>query len=116
MSERNRRRVAPLLAILLAGLPVAGIAAVPDPMRPAIMAPAPTAPGAASPPRLVLQSTLVSPQQRVAVINGQRFRPGDRIGDARLEAIGPGWVRLVTPTGRTELRLSFSNPNPPVNR
>jgi hypothetical protein len=65
---------------------------------------------------LVLQSTLVSPQQRSAIINGQRYRLGESIGDARLEAIGPGWVRLRSPTGSTELRLSFSNSARPVNR
>jgi hypothetical protein len=65
---------------------------------------------------LVLQSTLVSPSQRSAIINGQRYRLGDAVGDARLEAIGPGWVRLRSPTGSTELRLSFTNSTRPVNR
>jgi hypothetical protein len=64
----------------------------------------------------VLQSTLVSPSQRSAIINGQRYRLGDAVGDARLEAIGPGWVRLRSPTGSTELRLSFPNSTRPVNR
>jgi hypothetical protein len=59
---------------------------------------------------------LVSPSQRSAIINGQRYRLGDAVGDARLEAIGPGWVRLRSPTGSTELRLSFTNSTRPVNR
>ena len=116
MSERPTSVLA-LLVVALA-MPAAIAASVPDPTRPAIAAP-PAAGAdaeAPAPAPLVLQSTLVSPTQQVAVINGRRFAPGDRIGDARLEAIGPGWVRLATPTGRTELRLSFSNPTPPVNR
>ena len=117
MSDRALRRLALLVALLPGPVAAASAAAtaVPDPTRPAVGIPAPAANDPASGP-LVLQSTLVSPRQRVAIINGQRLRPGDRIGDARLEAVGPGWVRLSTPSGRTELRLSFSRPNPPVNR
>ncbi len=106
------RRV--LLLASVAGL-LGAAAPVPDPTRPAIasrVASTEAAPAAA----LVLQSTLVSPQQRSAIINGQRYRLGDALGDARLEAIGPGWVRLRSPTGSTELRLSFSNSTRPVNR
>ena len=90
-------------------------AGVPDPTRPAI-APRVVADAAAPVAVLVLQSTLVSPSQRSAIINGQRYRLGDAVGDARLEAIGPGWVRLRSPTGSTELRLSFPNSTRPVNR
>jgi hypothetical protein len=103
-----------LLLVALVGL-LGAAAPVPDPTRPAIaprVAMDETAPVAA----LVLQSTIVSPQQRSAIINGKRYRAGDAVGDARLEAIGPGWVRLRGPTGSTELRLSFSNSTRPVNR
>ncbi len=108
MSERLRLL---LVAAALGGLVGAG---VPDPTRPAI---APRGAATAAPAAaLVLQSTLVSPSQRSAIINGQRYRLGDAVGDARLEAIGPGWVRLRSPTGSTELRLSFPNSTRPVNR
>ncbi len=109
MSERLRLL---LVVAALGGLVGAG---VPDPTRPAI-APRVEATSAAPAAALVLQSTLVSPSQRSAIINGQRYRLGDAIGDARLEAIGPGWVRLRSPTGSTELRLSFPNSTRPVNR
>lgn len=111
MSERLR-----LLLVFgaLGGLLGAG-AAVPDPTRPAI-APRVVAADAAPAAALVLQSTLVSPSQRSAIINGQRYRLGDTVGDARLEAIGPGWARLRGPTGSTELRLSYPNSTRPVNR
>ena len=102
----DRLAIALVLGLLAAASrPVAARDPVPDPTRPAV--PAPT---------LLLQSTLVSPRQRSAIINGQRYRPGDRLGDARIEAIGPGWVRLATPTGPAELRLSYPTLTRPVNR
>lgn len=92
-------------------------ASVPDPTRPAALFQTGTAPDAGPPAAaLVLQSTLVSPQQRSAIINGQRYRIGDRIGDARLVAIGPGWVQLSTPAGNARLRLSHPTLTQPVNR
>lgn len=111
----HRRAAFGLAACLLAFAgPIA--AAVPDPFRPAVLLPPPVAEGGEPAPALVLQSTLVSPQQRSAVINGRRYRPGDRVGEARLEAIGPGWVRLRGPEGAIELRLSYSTLTRPVNR
>lgn len=90
-------------------------ARVPDPMRPAVPI-ASSDPEATVPPALVLQSTLISPTQRSVIINGRRYRLGETVGDARIEAIGPGWARLSTPSGRTELRLSYSPSTRPVNR
>ncbi|MBS3960070.1 MAG: hypothetical protein KGZ52_11820 [Xanthomonadaceae bacterium] len=113
-SRPARLLVACMLALLL-GLPVA-FAAVPDPTRPAITLPPPAAAPATAAPALVLQSTLIAPGQSSAIINGQRLRRGDRIGEARLVAIGPGWVRLETAAGTTELRLSHSSLLRPVNR
>jgi hypothetical protein len=102
------------LALALVAAPAAA-GAVPDPTRPAVM---PTTTSAESAPvaALVLQSTLVSPRQRSAIINGQRYRLGAKVGDARLEAIGAGWVRLRGATGATELRLSYPVSTRPVNR
>ena len=121
MSDVRLRGIVFAVALLtIAASASPAVARVPDPMRPAVAMPAPATAGAttaeAAPPPLVLQSTLVSPRQRSAIINGQRYRLGERIGDARIEAIGPGWVRLATPTGREELRLSFSTSTRPVNR
>ncbi len=107
-----RKVLLPLL-VLAASAFAAG---VPDPTRPAVpMAAAEAAPGTPA-PSLVLQSTMVSGTQRSAIINGERVRPGDAIGDARVAAIGPGWVRLEGASGSTELRLSYSSIVRPVNR
>lgn len=103
------------LAAALLASSVVSAERVPDPMRPAVPV-ASSDPEATAPPALVLQSTLISPTQRSVIINGRRYRLGDTVGDARIEAIGPGWARLSTPSGRTELRLSYSPSTRPVNR
>ena len=106
------------LLLMALSLPAAAVG-VPDPTRPATGAAVTATTGAESAApvaALVLQSTLVSPGQRSAIINGRRYRLGETVGDARLAAIGAGWVRLDRPSGSTELRLSYSKPNPPVNR
>lgn len=128
MSDRQRPRwtlpfdgprwaaSAGLSVALLLGGPAAA-SGVPDPTRPAVAPVMGEVDDASTErPPLVLQSTLVSPRQRSAIINGQRYRVGDRVGDARIEAIAPGSVRLSTPAGRAELRLSYSNLTRPVNR
>lgn len=115
MSER----IASVLLVLALSMPAtSALAGIPDPTRPAAGAVVATTGEAESAPTatLVLQSTLVSPGQRSAIINGRRYRQGDTVGDARIAAIGAGWVRLESPAGSTELRLSYSKPNPPVNR
>ncbi len=119
--HRHRHKPVVLAAVLSVLVLISGVghaAPVPDPTRPAIVAGAATTAAAANAPdsALVLQSTMVSPRQRSAIINGRRFRLGERIGDAQIEAIGPGWVQLSTPTGRIELRLSFPLSTRPVNR
>lgn len=98
-------------------LPVLAFAAgeVPDPTRPAISVPFAADASEDVPAPMVLQSTLVSPLQRTAIIDGRRYRIGERVGDARLTSIEPGVVRLSGPTGSTELRLSYSTSSRPVN-
>jgi MSHA biogenesis protein MshK len=56
-----------------------------------------------------LHSTLVGPERRGAVINGQRVQVGDRIDGARVARIEAGEVLLDTPERRITLRLL---PNP----
>jgi len=125
VSDRHvcRRLLRPSILALLGAVPLAVAASlpVPDPTRPAVPLPAPEAtpatPATAA-PALVLQSTLIAGEQSSVIINGQRLRRGDRLGDARVAAIGPGWVRLESAAGSTELRLSHSSSSfvRPVNR
>ncbi len=54
---------------------------------------------------LVLQSTLVSPLQRLAVINGHAFTVGEHVGGARIVQIRPYGVILNRAGRRQLLRL-----------
>ena len=54
---------------------------------------------------LVLQSTLVSPRQRVAVINGQRLSVGDAIQGASVTDIQPFQATLQRAGREITLRL-----------
>jgi MSHA biogenesis protein MshK len=54
---------------------------------------------------LVLQSVLIAPQRRLAVINGQTLAVGERIGDATVVAIQPHEVVVKRAGGELTLRL-----------
>lgn len=95
--------------LLLAGS--AGAEALNDPTRPPARAPAPR-PGAAvvvARERLVLSSVLISPERRVAVINGRALQVGERIDDAEVVAIDLQQVRLKRHTQTVTLTLSGKN-------
>lgn len=52
-----------------------------------------------------LQSILLAPQRRIAIIDGQRLRVGDTLADARVESIEPGRVVLARAGERIELHI-----------
>jgi MSHA biogenesis protein MshK len=54
----------------------------------------------------VLQSILVSPTRRIAIVNGERVQTGDEIGDAKVVAIQPWSVHLKGSQGKIELRIT----------
>lgn len=93
-----------LVAVLLA----AAAAEVPDPTRPpdSVGAAVGDAPRAQ---RWLLQSTVIGPKHRHAVINGENLRVGDVIDGARIKAIEAGRVRLIGPDGSIELTLTFQS-------
>jgi MSHA biogenesis protein MshK len=97
-------------AILLAGWMAALHAAaqsMPDPTRPPFVARS-TATGPAAPaeaPVPVLQSILIAKDRRMAIISGQRYDVGDRIGDARIIRISETEVLLRSGASQTTLRL-----------
>ena len=77
-------------------------AAFPDPTRPATFTPsAPASP--AGRPRL--ESVLIAPDRRIAVISGQRVQVGDRIYGAEVVSITEGAVVLRTGQGSETLAL-----------
>lgn len=57
------------------------------------------------PPAPVLQSTLVSPERRLAVISGKRLRIGDRFNGAVITEISQYQVRMKKGGRVTTLRL-----------
>jgi len=76
--------------------------ALPDPTRPAPEA-SMTAGVPASGP--VLQSVMIAPGRRTAVIGGQLLAEGDNFGDAKLVRISEGEVVLSGPGGQQKLKL-----------
>jgi MSHA biogenesis protein MshK len=85
--------------------------ALPDPTRPPAelqAAPVDTKtgkPSAVAPGELRLQSILIGPHERSAIINGVVVSPGDRVGDARVLSISENQVVLKSRTGNSVLRL-----------
>lgn len=59
----------------------------------------------APPPGPVLQSVLISPVRRVAVISGKTLRIGDKFGNAQLVKIDENEVELRTGKSSAVLRL-----------
>jgi MSHA biogenesis protein MshK len=78
--------------VFLLLIPLQGWAAsFPDPTRPASYTPA-AAPVAAGRPRL--ESVLIAPDRRIAIISGQRVQVGDRIYGAEVVSITESEVVL----------------------
>lgn len=95
-------RLAGLLCLWLLVAVSAVSAEVQDPMRPPRTHTAsPTAPASV----WELHSTMVSPEQRSAVINGRAVAVGDWIQGAQVVAIEPAWVRLRGDKGSFVVRL-----------
>lgn len=95
-------------ALLLAGLGAAGqgmAEALRDPTRPPARLEAGTADDGAAASGPVLQSVLLSPQRRLAIISGQTLKVGDKFGEARLVKIGENEVVLRNGTSLQTLKL-----------
>ena len=89
--------------VFLALFPLQGMAAsFPDPTRPATFTPS----AAASPAgRPRLESVLIAPDRRIAVISGQRVQVGDRVYGAEVVSITEGAVVLRTGQASETLAL-----------
>ena len=95
-----------LTTLLLCLPPVAAAEPLPDPTRPAIdlsSGAGGEAPVAAVPKGL--QSTIISPQYRAAIINGETVRLGGKSGDSRLVEVREDSVVLQNAQGRRVMEL-----------
>ena len=86
---------------LLAGTAAVG-QGLSDPMRPPSAAPDFVR---AAPASSRLQSVLISPGRKLAVIDGRTVMLGERVGDATLVAISPAQVTLQTGGAYQTLKL-----------
>lgn len=93
--------------IFLAGASIAQAQALRDPTRPPGAIGVRTAPGERSAPTggLRLQSILISPERRAAIISGQVVRLGESVQGYRLVAIGESEVVLRMDGKSRTLRL-----------
>ena len=98
------RLLAWCLGISFAGLAVAQTAPLADPTRPP-GAGAESAADVAAPGATRLQSVLISPTRRIAVIDGKAVAIGGRIGTATLESITESAAVLRYADRRETLRL-----------
>ena len=95
-----------LLSVAVGVALAAGESVLPDPTRPPdglIGLPATGEPAVPAEPRL--QSVLIGSAGRSAIIDGQRYKVGDRVGDARLVKISENEVILTNSGGRQTMRL-----------
>jgi len=84
-----------ILAFALTGASAAQVQEPPlqDPMRPHVVVRS-TASAARADDGLRLTAVLVSESRRIAVINGQFYRVGDRVNGDEIVAIEPGSIRI----------------------
>jgi MSHA biogenesis protein MshK len=99
-----------LAALLLSAPQIAAAEPLPDPTRPSIDLNSSGAAGVAdvvpdeAAPR-GLQSTIISPEYRAAIINGETVNLGGKYGDSRLVEVRENSVVLQNAQGRRVLEL-----------
>ena len=92
------------LLVLSAVPAIASAQALPDPTRPPAEISAPPE-QAAVPKESGLQSVIISPTRRAAIINGQTVKLGAKLGDAKLVEVSESGVVLQGPQGRQVLAM-----------
>ena len=102
MADRMRAAIAVALAL---GAMAAQAAPMADPFRPPREIEA--APGDAGKPMSAprLESVLIAPDRRLAVINGQQYLEGERFGDGRVLRISESEVVIRRPDRDERLKL-----------
>lgn len=90
---------------------------LPDPTRPpASLGVVESASAVASTSGPELQSILISPTRRIAIINGQHLRQGDKFGEARVTRISESEVVLRNGSESQVLKLFPEIEKHPVSR
>jgi MSHA biogenesis protein MshK len=89
--------------LLLGALPAAAVETLPDPTRPPPEIAKPAA--AQQSEGSGLQSVIIAPGRRAAIINGQTVELGGKYENARLIEVTERGVVLRGPQGRQELKL-----------
>lgn len=104
---RKGRLLTRAICLLGCGVVVAATAqdTLRDPTRPPASLGATHTSATAATSAPVLQSVLISPARKVAVINGETVQTGDRLGDARVTKIIEGEVVLVRDGQSQTLKL-----------
>lgn len=87
------------------GAHTAAAAELPDPTRPALFGKPRVKSRPPAKPALVLQVTLISPERRIAIINGRSYVLGSSIRGAVITEIGPYEVTLRRNGRDIRLRL-----------
>jgi hypothetical protein len=94
-----------MVSLLLMSMPATARDIGADPMRPNYIRAAPEARTSRSAPRYRLQAIFGNDAGRVAVVNGQVLRAGDRLGGVTLRRIGATHAELQAGRTRWILRL-----------
>ncbi len=99
-----------IAALVCTQLQATSYADLPDPTRPSTLRPAPhgAVTAKSSAPRrvdLILQSTLISPERRIAIINGRTVSVGAKIDGAEIIVIRPNEVMIKQDGTTRSLRL-----------
>ena len=107
MSDASRISIYAVLmaSALVLATATAGDAEIGDPMRPSYLSTASSSSGPTTPSWRV-ESIVVSPDRRIAVINGTSLAVGDRIQGARVVAIDAYAVTLDIDGKRRQLTLT----------
>lgn len=101
-----KRLITGVFALVLGGgAPTLTAEMLPDPTRPPAEAGFVGSAGAALTSGPVLQSVMIAPGRRTAVISGQLLTEGELFGEAKLTRIAEGEVVLSGPEGQQTLRL-----------
>ena len=97
------------LLLVLFGTSAAQAAPFADPFRPPRQMETPSADGAKAPAMTRLESVLIAPDRRVAVINGQQYVEGERFGGGRVLRIAESEVVIRYPDREEKLTLFPDN-------